>query len=377
LLPLLNPDRPTRISLRIVVNLRPRMRPTLSKILGLALYASAAMAAGRATDGRSDAAQFSSAIGVALQADLKSALQQLDGISAAGLPEKKRAILTCMRQRFDAGKDPAIPANVDPWTADLLRIYRRYWRSVMLGSVTRDAGEQELARQLARHLGGSNRPKDLDAIEPMLGERLEAHGYHALFGVTAPLREFMLWRDEADETYPVELPDGPEPVHVTMMDGFLSFGWLGYATCDYRHSGGWAKPDRLFAVRSAYDLDSEDFHVSYLAHEGQHFSDYRRFPGLAQADLEYRAKLVELAKAGTTLYDLIDAFSGSGSDDREQAHAWANRRVIGDLARKLFNEEAATSATWRRCPVEQINAAAADLLKQDDVRRSPTVRASG
>jgi hypothetical protein len=98
---------------------------------------------------------------------------------------------------------------------------------------------------------------------------------------------------------------------------------------------------------------------------------------LAQADLEYRAKLVELAKAGTTLYDLIDAFSGSGSDDREQAHAWANRRVIGDLARRLFNEEAATSATWRRCPVEQINAAAADLLKQDDVRRSPTVRASG
>lgn len=330
-----------------------------------------------ATGAADPLAAFRSAVGTALQADLKSALPKLDRIAADALPAKQGAILACMRERFESRKDPEISADVEPWTAGVLTIYRRYWRRVMLGMATRADGERDLARDLKKHLGGGDRPRDLDALEPLLAERIAKHGYHSLFGVTAPLREFMLWRDEADETYRVELPQGREDVHVMMMDGFASYGWLGYATCDYRHTGGWTKPDRLYAVRSAYDLESEDFRVSYLAHEGQHFADSRRFPGLEAPDLEYRAKLVELSKARSTLYDLLDDFGSSGSDNREEAHAWANRRVVADLAKALLDGQSPSSAAWKRLPAQRINAAAAALLEQDDRRRSAVADRAG
>jgi hypothetical protein len=192
---------------------------------------------------------------------------------------------------------------------------------------------------------------------------------HALFGVTAPLREFMLWRAQYEQTYDVDLPEGRQAVHVVMLDGFVSLGWLGYASCDYWHSGGWATPEKLFAVRSAYDLQSESFRISYLAHEGQHFSDYRRFPEFKQPDLEYRAKLVEIAQARSTLFDLLAAFSENGSDDREQPHTWANRQVVTQLAAELLGGTTPTANAWREISATQLNAAARRLLEQDSRRR--------
>jgi hypothetical protein len=236
-------------------------------------------------------------------------------------------------------------------------------------------GERELAATLATMValpGNAGSRPGMDALEPLLTAKLEAQGYHALFGITRPLREFMLWRKQTDETYDIDLPGGREPVHVTMMDDFVSLGWLGYAICDYHHTGGWATPERLFAVRSAYDLDSESFKVSYLAHEGQHFSDYRRFPGLTQPDLEYRAKLVEISKARTSLYDLLAAFDADGADSRETPHPWADRQVIRNLSSKLLKGEPASAEALKRFTVEQLNAAAAELLEQDNRQREAT-----
>jgi hypothetical protein len=152
----------------------------------------------------------------------------------------------------------------------------------------------------------------------------------------------------------------------------VSLGWLGYAICDFHHTGGWATPERLFAVRSAYDLDAESFKVSYLAHEGQHFSDYRRFPTLTQPDLEYRAKLVEIAKARSSLYDLLAAFIANGSDSREQPHPWADRQVVNQLAASVLDGAPASAEAFRRVPAERINAAAAALLQQDTAQRAKT-----
>ncbi|MEP6938959.1 MAG: hypothetical protein ABI846_04285 [Rudaea sp.] len=321
-------------------------------------------------------AEFRAAGALAMQADMKAALVHLLRVQPAALAEDRRRVWGCMRERFVEKKPPPLPVDLDPWAARVLSTYRRYWTHVMLGTQTAAQGERELAATLATTLalpaGAEAAPEiapGMDKLEPLLSAKFDARGLHALFGVTAPLREFMLWRKQSDQTYDIDLPSGREAVHVTMMEDFLSLGWLGYAVCDYHHTGGWATPERLFAVRSAYDLDSESFKVSYLAHEGQHFSDYRRFPGLAQPDLEYRAKLVELSKADTSLYELIAAFAANGSANREQPHPWSDRQVVNDLAAKLALD-APTPETWKRVPVAQIQAAARDLLEQDSRRRA-------
>ena len=92
-------------------------------------------------------------------------------------------------------------------------------------------------------------------------------------------------------------------------------------------TGGWAKPDALYAVRASYDLASEEFYVSYLAHEGQHFADYARYPMLEQPELEYRAKLTEIALSTTTTATLLANFASLGGDSRDSPHAFAARRV--------------------------------------------------
>jgi len=320
-------------------------------------------------------AEFRAAGSLAMQGDMKSALSHLTRVQLKELKDdRQRSVATCMRERFVEKKAPPIAADIDPWAGRVLSAYRRYWTRTMLGTQAATAGERELAATLALMVTlpqGAGPAPGLDVLEPLLIAKLEARGYHALFGITAPLREFMLWRKQTDETYDIDLPEGREPVHVAMMDDFVSLGWLGYAICDYHHTGGWATPERLFAVRSAYDLDSESFKVSYLAHEGQHFADYRRFPGLAQPDLEYRAKLVEISKARTSLFDLLDAFDADGADSRETPHPWADRQVIKNLSEKLLKGEKPSAAMLKRFSVEQLNAAAVELLAEDTRQRAP------
>ena len=178
----------------------------------------------------------------------------------------------------------------------------------------------------------------------------------------------MLWKTETEARYDVTLPESTQEVTVVFMDDFASLGWAGFATCDRDHSGGWTKPDRLYAVRSAYDTTSEDFRVSYLAHEAQHFSDNHRFPRLEQQDeLEYRAKLVELALGKASIYDLLDVFAGNVGNDASVPHSYANGRVMRDMGKRM-NPGTATAPAWREVSIERIHAAAADLLREDTAR---------
>jgi len=38
----------------------------------------------------------------------------------------------------------------------------------------------------------------------------------------------------------------------------------------------------------------EYFHVNFIAHEAQHFADYKTYPKLLQIELEYRANHIQL-----------------------------------------------------------------------------------
>jgi hypothetical protein len=337
--------------------------------------------AGNPADGSAQAvAEFRKGMDSVMRGDMKTALPLFRALSPAALPERERKALLSLLKRFD-GKAPLVDAQaegLDAWTAQLLGAYRAYWSRVMLRTVSAEAGEKELSGALRRLLPEDDpvgAHPEMDALEVRLDEKLQALGYHALFGMTLPYREFMLWRVHTNRSYPIDLPGGREEVPVAMLDGFVSLGWMGFASGDRYHSGGWATPDRLYCVRSSYDLDSEDFRISYIAHEGQHFSDYRRFPGLAQPELEYRAKLVEVSLADTTLKHLLADFGSNGSDLRDQPHPHAQRRVMKDLAQALLPGASPQGKWWEPFSPASIRAAAKSLLEEDTRRLQALSRA--
>jgi hypothetical protein len=313
-------------------------------------------------------AGFRRASAFAVQGDLPSALGVLATVDSAGLDPERRRVAACMVERFRSQAPvPATASGLDPWSASLLAAYRNYWDRVLRRQAAPDAAERDLSRALSALLAEPSPngaaeapPADMEALEPRLEKQLEQRGLHALFGVTSPFRELMLWRQQERRVFDVALPAGKEHVTVEMLDDFSSLGWVGYATCDYYHSAGWTAADRLYCVRPSYDLDSEAFRVSYLAHEGQHFADHRDFPDLEAPELEYRAKLVEIVEAETTLVKLLEAFAANQSSDREQPHPFANRRLIGELSKLLHGE-----ASWSSIPPRDLHAAARRLFDAD------------
>lgn len=247
----------------------------------------------------------------------------------------------------------------------MLGAYRSYWRAALQES-RREAATRRLFEQLRRALGLPGRP-DRDAVLAALGERLDALGVHSVTGTTPPLYELMLYLKEDDRKFEVALPDGHrETVSVLLMRDMVSYGWARFLTCGGTGTGGFAADNSLYAVADKYDLDTESFRVNFLAHETQHFADYKRLPGLEPPDLELRAKLVELAQADATLRETLAAFLANQGDDRALPHTWANRRSLLSVAARL---QLASPADLLDAAPERVREAASAVLVQDNAER--------
>jgi len=100
---------------------------------------------------------------------------------------------------------------------------------------------------------------------------------------------------------------------------YLTFGRYG--------TGGWTSPDgTINCIRQAYDFESERFLVSLLKHEAQHAADMKRFPRITPAELEYRAKLVELHYSGDA--GLLQKFLSEADENKaNDSHAVASTRI--------------------------------------------------
>jgi hypothetical protein len=309
------------------------------------------------------------ALASALQARGNDAVAALRALDSTKLADRYVPTRGCMIERLGARRPPASGVS-DRVLAEVLATYREYWLRSLRSEHPLPENEAWLLAALNAEVNaaGGRTAASMDELEPALEALIRARGYHPLLGVTSPLRELMLWKTETEKQYDVTLPEGAQPVTVVFMDDFASLGWAGFATCDRHHSGGWTKPDRLYAVRSAYDLASEDFRVSYLAHEAQHFADNRRFPKLErQEELEYRAKLVELAVGKTSVYDLLKNFAANTSNDVSVPHSYANGRVVREMGKRLL-PGALNAPVWRDASIERINAAATGLLREDTAR---------
>jgi hypothetical protein len=307
-----------------------------------------------------------SALGQALQGDIARALTGLRALPDDQFGGAAATIRTCMLARFGGAPNDGPATDLPPTAAHALALYRAYWRAGLLDPAARPAAEERLRADLATLLGfpaGTG----LDAMEAPLAARLEAEHVHVLSGVTPPFRELMLWRGQSEEQRDVALPEGAHRIRVFMLDDFVSLGWAGYATCERSHTGGWVRPEGIYAVRSGWgDLADEAFRVSFLAHETQHFADKERYGEMPSWELEYRAKLTEFALADARQARLLEAFASSQSDDRSLPHPYANRRVLAALRNRLG---LAPDAAFTGIEPAAIRVAARAELLADSARR--------
>jgi len=279
-----------------------------------------------------------------------------------------------MLERFGPnGSEDGLVGPVEPFAREMLAAYRAYWRAALANPDERAAKEANLLPSL-RRLTGRDDVADFDAIEPIVTECLGNAGYYCLQGLTGPLRELMLWTQQDLRSYKVVLPDGEHTTRVFLLDDFASLGWSDFATCGRRGTGGWATGDALFAVVPRYSgLDGEEFQVSFLGHETQHFADLTRFASMPQWELEYRAKLVELSKARLTRARVLRKLSEDQGDDPASPHAYANKRVLAALARRLRLPE---GSRLDKVDVDRLQMEAASELREDTRRRRATRQAS-
>ena len=170
-----------------------------------------------------------------------------------------------------------------------------------------------------------------DADEAFLTEQLrlafEAEGFHAFFGKTQGYYGPYIWRDTVPTVYCVELPSGTAEYTINILKGFVFRSWIDYLTFGRYGTKGWASPDgTINCVEQAYDFESERFRVSLLKHEAQHTVDMKQFSEITPAELEYRAKLVELHYS-SDLSLLQKILSEADENKTDDAHATASARI--------------------------------------------------
>ncbi len=275
---------------------------------------------------------------------------------------------------------PAIAGDApDPWVRDALMAYLRHFVRIFEHDMPREASEAVLADQLASVAEtprGGDDDADTTAAEEALTRGFRARGLQFQGGRTPPHLGAYIWGRTEDRGFSVTLPHAePQEVTVHFMHDFLIRGWLHWQTYGVQGAGGWYKQDEpgwadgLYAVAERYPepLDeNRSFQVSLLGHEAQHVADHHDFPGLSSAELEYRAKLVELIG-----YDGVDDrlrfFLTDAADDPEQPHPYAAHLIVGRLADRLFGRPA-TDDDWGSVDYGEVRRQADALLQEDTDR---------
>lgn len=208
---------------------------------------------------------------------------------------------------------------------DILRLYQIYYRDTFYCGLPEAEAADRLLTGLRALLHMPDAPEAL--LEERLQAEFEAAGCHALFGKTQGYYGPYIWRDTVPTAYQVELPDGTAAYTVNILRDFIFRSWMDYLTFGRYGTGGWASPDgTINCIEQAYDFTSERFLVSLLKHEAQHTVDMKRFPGITPAELEYRAKLVELHYTGDP--GLLQKFLSEADESKTgDSHAVASARL--------------------------------------------------
>ncbi|AXY73740.1 hypothetical protein D3H65_07010 [Paraflavitalea soli] len=316
---------------------------------------------------------YKTIFGYCLDGRVGAALPLLDWEKGKKVSAKDAQFKEAFDRRFKYGVDSSDflaskKSAIDP----LLAIFHRYWRASLLDASTKyESGFLSEVKEFLGNTVPGRKGQAIadDSVDAYFGQYIASKGLHATNGIgkTGRLYDLLVWRTEKDTTYSFAVNKDRLTVKVVFMDDFITLGWEEYATLGKLFPGGWATDEALFCVRKAYDLTSERFTISYLAHEGRHFDDYRLFPKLkSSADLEYRAKLTELSLANQSLYQLIEFFIMNANYDSENGHSVANYCAIRDLSKAVMGRAFEKDMQqWKSIPMDRINAAAYKVLEEN------------
>ncbi len=297
-------------------------------------------------------------VAMAIQGDLARA-EALFSTATLGERSAGAALLASYRERFVHPPPPATGGLA----AGIVSAYQGYWRKSLLDTSGREAYERELDRELVELLpaGKSGVPGAPSAAS--VARALEAQGLFHFQSDDPPLRDLLIWGSQQNRNYSVQLTDQKLGLTVHFLDDFLLQGWKDFASLGLTSTTGWVEDGELYCIAWAYDLASENFEVSYLKHEARHLVDLERYPQMQSTELEYRAKLTELAFAHRTLTRVLENFADTAAQNPASPHAMANWRVVRDIYWSIFEEELPENFNrWSTLRGSQVNRAARELL---------------
>jgi len=261
---------------------------------------------------------------------------------------------------------------------DISNIYREYWRVEMMKPLPESRTDSMLYNNIVDYLL-SNKLTSLskDSLcknikdDSVLKGIIEKEGFKVDFKFRNGFQEIFIWNKESTKKYEVILPKETVKTTVVFIESYHINGYDDFATFGNTQVGGWAVKESatLYCNKGSYDLNSENFAVSYLKHESLHFTDLNNYPNLSSADLEYRSKVIELMYCTKeTIYDRISEFvSGANKSDRENSHPYANYILIQNLSKLIFNSDFNSDINqWKKVSVDKINRAASSLYESSE-----------
>lgn len=313
-----------------------------------------------------------------LQGDVAKVLTVLDTLPEERLSSGEKKIKEKYFQRFKHQEEKTDYNTDDTMLQEVLKIYQTYWKQALLDKENIEKYETELKKSVTSFLKKNNYPTQHDYVKDTLTLKdmesnfnqhlknfLSEHDYYSATGKTAGFFDLFVWSTQLPTEYTVDLPETEITTTIIFLEDVVTMGWEDYASFGKVYPGGWATKEELYAVGKAYDTTSENFKVSYLKHESQHFADYEKYPLLSGADLEYRAKLTELIYAEETLYNLIRSFIRNASSEGRNPHAFGGYAVIRDLSQNIFREDFVPEIEqWECVPPEIIKKESKNLLKK-------------
>lgn len=290
-----------------------------------------------------------------VKGNLKGAISYL-----SQFPEQKNRLERILN-RFDKKQFTAY--GIAPELEKLLLFYQQYYLDAFYLGMNEIRAEKLLCNKLAAHFGTADTKKLSDIEERYVKKAFQKEGFFFLGGRTGGYYGPYIWRNTETKTYKVELPEGIQEYSVNLLDGFIMKSWLDYLSLGEIGTGGWTDGDGIInCVKAAYDLESESFRVSLLKHEAQHARDLYAVPNLPSADLEYRAKLVELiySEERPLLHQFLFE---AGETTKDNGHAVAADRIVREFCAALNQKKETLSALSS----EQIQALARVLFDRSQI----------
>lgn len=292
-------------------------------------------------------------------------------VNGQTLSDEDRKFIEDFQNRFGGEEDLSVySTSGDPQLDYLLATFRDYWRKSLLdieNNYMMDLGQQVIPF-LIKNYPKFKSPAQRDSLGNYLADYIRTRGVYTTKQInpTGRLVDLLIWKEQMDTTFEVKLSRSETvQAKVVLTRDFLTLGWMEFATLGEHHPGGWTTDEALYCVVESYDMESENFKISYLAHEARHFQDKQKWPEMSDADLEYRAKLTELSLAKKSTHNLIEFFISNANGSSVNGHQLANHYLIQNLSNRLFDNQLVTDVSrWKRIKSKKINTIAGKLLSE-------------